>query len=62
MCFADRVTYQIYIEETTMGNLRYIDDDRLVEGIANYLREEGVLDVAKPFLPDTDWLRAGKTG
>lgn len=60
ICFADCFTSQIYIEETTMGNLMYIEDDSLVEEIANFLREVGILDVAKPFLPDTNWLRAGK--
>jgi len=47
----------VYIEEITGGHLEFIEDDRLAEEIAEFLRERGVLDISKPTLPDDQWLR-----
>lgn len=57
MCFADRVSNQIYIEEITGGHLSRIEDDSLAEALADYLRDKGILDVNKPTLADSEWLK-----
>lgn len=57
ICFADtQQTDKIYIEEYN-GHLVFVDDDSLVEEIANYLRELKVLDMGRPLLDDNSWLR-----
>lgn len=61
MCFMDVRTQKVYIEEVTGGHLEFVEDDSLVSDIHCFLIETGVLDVGKPTLPDTDWLRKGKT-
>lgn len=61
MCFQDCVTGNTYIEEITGGTLERIEDDALAIALANFLEETGVLDVAKPTLPDDVWLRNRKT-
>lgn len=60
MCFTQVKTRKVYIEEITGGNLQFIEDDALAEGIHNFLTERGVLDMAKPLLPDDKWLRKKK--
>ena len=57
MCFAEVKTRKIYVEEITGGNLQFIEDDALAEGIHNFLTELGLLDMHKPLLPDDQWLR-----
>ena len=57
MCFAQRATQQIYIEEITGGSLQFIDDDSLVEGITRFLEDRKVLDMHKPLMSDDEWLR-----
>ena len=57
MCFCDLKTQKVYIEEITGGHLEFIDDDSLAEGIAEFLRESGVLDINKIMLPDSQWLK-----
>lgn len=61
MCFQDGLTGCTYIEEITGGSLQFIDDDSLAMALAKFLEECGVTDVAKPTLPDSVWLRKGKT-
>lgn len=57
MCFADRSTRRIYIEEITGGNLQFVDDDMLVHDISNFLKEKKILDISKPLFSDNEWLR-----
>jgi len=52
MCFADRVTNKIYIEETTFGNLMYIQDDQLARGLYEFLLVHNILDMSKPLIVD----------
>jgi len=61
MCFSDRQTNKTYIEEVTGGSLNFIKDDSLALGLQQFLEDKGVLSIGKPTLPDSDWLRAGKT-
>ena len=48
MCFCDVSSYQVYIEEITGGHLSFIEDDSLAEALANFLREQKVLDINPP--------------
>jgi hypothetical protein len=64
LCFADTLGgSKIYIEElNAAGQLEFIEDDRLVADIAQFLQEAGVLDITRPLLDDNTWLRnRGKT-
>lgn len=61
MCFIDKTNGKTYIEEITGGSLQFIEDDFLAEELTNFLTETGVLNIGKPALPDTDWLRTRKT-
>lgn len=64
LCFADTLgEKKVYIEELdAAGQLQFIEDDKLVADIAQYLTEAGVLDITRPLLDDTTWLRnRGKT-
>lgn len=60
MCFADIEQSQVYIEEITGGQLHFIEDDSLADGISAFLTYHGVLDLSRPLLPDEQWLY--KTG
>lgn len=57
MCFADRMTSQIYIEEITGGSMQFIDDDSLAQGLSDFFTEVGVLDLKKPLIPDAQWYK-----
>lgn len=60
LCFANVTTQQIYIEEVTGGQLQFIDDDKLAEGIHEFLIESNVLRMDRPLLPDKEWHEMGK--
>ena len=60
MCFQDKKTNKIYIEEITGGSLNFIEDDSLVYALHNFLEENKVLDISKPTIPDKDWLKKGR--
>lgn len=55
MCFADKTTAQIYIEEISGGQLVFIADDSLAQGLSDFLNEAGVLNLTKPIIPDSQW-------
>ena len=57
MCFADRKTAKIYIEEITGGSLEFIKDDKLAEALHQFCIDKKVLDMTKPLLPDTEWYK-----
>jgi hypothetical protein len=56
ICFKDTFEEKMYIEEITGGHLQFIDDDALAEGLSDFLRDNGVLNIDKPTLPDKHWL------
>ena len=60
LCFAHIATQRIYIEEVTGGQLAFISDDGLAEGLHHFLTEHGVLDIKRPLLPDKEWYALGK--
>jgi len=60
LCFAQVKSQKIYIEEITGGQLQFIEDDSLAEGLHNYLTERNVLNINKPLLPDKQWHNLGK--
>lgn len=57
MCFVDRFSRQVYIEEITGGQLEFINDDSLAQGISDFLTDKNLLDMTKPLLSDDEWLR-----
>jgi len=61
MCFVDKKTEQTYIENISSGQLEFIEDDSLVQSIVNFLIEQGIIQAAKPTLPDSLWLPTNKT-
>jgi hypothetical protein len=56
-CFCDKITGQVYIEEMVGGHFERIEDDFLAESIAEFLKDNKVLDVSRPTLPDYQWLK-----
>jgi hypothetical protein len=56
MCFQDKTTQHIYIEEITGGTLSQIQDDSLFFELENYLQYNKILDINKPMLSDQEWL------
>lgn len=61
ICFADRLTNQIYIEEITGGHLEMIEDDKLAEGLHEFLVYHRVLNMNRPLISDDEWLRNKNT-
>lgn len=57
MCFADRYEAKIYIEEIIGGQLVFITDDSLAQGLSNFLTHEGVLNLSQPIIPDKEWYK-----
>jgi hypothetical protein len=58
VCFADRLTIDIYIEEITGGcSPQLVEDDKLVEAIEEFLKGKGILDMNRPLIPDQEWYR-----
>lgn len=61
ICFVDIRTIQVYIEEITGGAGPFlIKDDKEAEAIHNFLMEKGILDMARPLIPDREWFRKKK--
>lgn len=64
LCFADTLgEKKVYIERlNASGQLEFIEDDKLVADISQFLTESGILDITRPLLDDNTWLRnRGKT-
>ena len=51
MCFIDKQTQKVYIEEISGGSLQFIEDDQLAHELAAFLTMHKVLDVTKEILP-----------
>lgn len=60
ICFAHVPTQKVYIEEVTGGQLEFIRDDGLAQGLHDFLTEQRVLDINRPLLPDKEWYALGK--
>jgi hypothetical protein len=56
MCFVDKQTGKVYIEELTGGHLEFIKDDSLAQALSDFCTLHGILSMNKPFLPDFDWM------
>ena len=61
LCFIDKETNKVYIEELLVGQLYFIEDDSLVEAITNFLSESGVIQMSNPTLPDSIWRPTNKS-
>jgi hypothetical protein len=61
ICFVDKQTEKMYVEEITTGQLEFIDDDSLAEAVTNFLAEKKIISASKPTLPDFQWLPTNKT-
>ena len=57
ICFANVHNQKVYIEDISNGSPSFIEDDFLVEAIADFLTRKKVLDLSKPLLPDDIWYR-----
>jgi hypothetical protein len=57
ICFTNVKTKQVFIESITGGHLEYIPDDALAQELNDFLVFNGVLDMSKPLLPDTEWYK-----
>jgi len=57
MCFVDVYTTRVYIERIIGGQLEFINDDSLAEGLHNFLVYKEVLLMNQPLLPDAEWLK-----
>ena len=55
MCFADKETQKVYIEEVSGGTLCFITDDGLAQELNDFLVFKGVLLMDRPLLTDKDW-------
>jgi len=60
MCFTDKETNKVYIDEITGGSLAFIQDDKLAQALTDYLTYLGILDINKPTVIDNEWLRKPK--
>lgn len=56
MCFQDKLTEEVYIEEVTGGLLEKIEDDSLAQDLENFLAYNNILNINRPILADKDWL------
>lgn len=57
ICFADKITATIYIEEVIGSHFELIEDDNKVADIAEFLRERKILDMTHPLLSDKQWFK-----
>lgn len=57
MCFVDKHTTKIYIEEITGGHLEFIKDESLANELAAFCTAKGVLNTNQPFMPDDIWCK-----
>jgi hypothetical protein len=55
MCFVDRSTGKIFIEEITGGHLDFIEDDQLANALSEFCTMHGILNANQPFIPDEQW-------
>lgn len=61
MCFANIETKKLYIEEITGGiGPLFINDDILAFELTKFIEDKGLIDMSKPLLTDTNWLKNGK--
>lgn len=55
MCFYDKRTSSMYIEEITGGTLMFIQDEQLAFELTKFLEYNKVIDISKPTLSDQEW-------
>ncbi len=60
ICFVDKLTNKVYIEESTGGILEFIEDDSLAYALSEFLAYHRILDIARPALSDKQWLYDSK--
>lgn len=52
--FVDSLNNKAYIEDSTSGDLKIIEDDSLYESLLNFINQEGYLNIMTPLLKNKD--------